>query len=29
MSGRAMERLRGDELDRLEHHVGFLATVGS
>jgi hypothetical protein len=24
-----MERSRGDELDRLERHVGFLATVGS
>jgi biopolymer transport protein TolQ len=29
LAGRAMERLRGDELDRLERHVGFLATVGS
>jgi biopolymer transport protein TolQ len=29
MAMRAMDRLRGDELDRLEHHVGFLATVGS
>jgi len=26
---RAMERLKNDELDRLEKHVGFLATVGS
>jgi biopolymer transport protein TolQ len=26
---RAMERLRSDEMDQLEHHVGFLATVGS
>ena len=29
LAGRAMERSRGDELDRLERHVGFLATVGS
>ncbi|MEP7028786.1 MAG: MotA/TolQ/ExbB proton channel family protein, partial [Candidatus Eisenbacteria bacterium] len=29
LAGRAMERARGDELDRLERHVGFLATVGS
>jgi biopolymer transport protein TolQ len=29
LAGRAMERKRGDELDRLERHVGFLATVGS
>jgi biopolymer transport protein TolQ len=29
LAGRAMERLRGEELDRLERHVGFLATVGS
>jgi biopolymer transport protein TolQ len=26
---RAMERAAGDELARLEHHVGFLATAGS
>jgi biopolymer transport protein TolQ len=26
---RAMERFAGDELARLEHHVGFLATAGS
>jgi biopolymer transport protein TolQ len=29
LAARAMERLRSDELDKLEHHVGFLATVGS
>jgi biopolymer transport protein TolQ len=29
LAARAMERLRGDELDKLERHVGFLATVGS
>jgi biopolymer transport protein TolQ len=29
LASRAMERLRSDELDKLEHHVGFLATVGS
>ena len=29
LAARAMERMRGDELDRLERHVGFLATVGS
>ena len=29
LAARAMERSRGDELDRLERHVGFLATVGS
>jgi len=29
LAGRAMERLKNDELDRLEKHVGFLATVGS
>ena len=29
LAGRAMERARGEELDRLERHVGFLATVGS
>ena len=29
LASNAMERLRSDELDKLEHHVGFLATVGS
>jgi len=29
LATRAMERARSDELDRLERHVGFLATVGS
>jgi len=29
LTARAMERMRSDELDRLEKNVGFLATVGS
>ncbi len=29
LATRAMERARSDEIDRLEKHVGFLATVGS